>query len=121
MNSQKGFTIIEIIIVVVIIGILSNLALITFGSQTKEAEEALVHANLLVIQNALELYAIDNKGKYPEGNLETDDEHPLRVLLQDPLDSDKRYYLKICEKELDKYNYKSIDNENDYIISIEYN
>lgn len=45
-NNKKAFTLAELLVVVAIIAILVAIAIPTFGSATKKAEEATVKANL---------------------------------------------------------------------------
>ena len=62
--KQRGFTLIEILIVVAIIGILSSVILIGLGSARARARDARRIADLKEVQNALELY-YGKAGMYP--------------------------------------------------------
>lgn len=64
MNSQKGFTLIEIIAVVVIIGILATLILISVNGVQKKARDGKREADLISLRTALVDYYDDN-GNYP--------------------------------------------------------
>lgn len=66
MNSKKGFTLIEILIVVAIIGILASVVLVGLGSSQKAARDARRVSDLRQIQTALELY-MKTEGVYPDG------------------------------------------------------
>lgn len=66
MLNQKGFTLIELMIVVVIIGILAAIAIPNFISMQDRAKEASVKSNMHTIQLALEDFAVLSDGKYPE-------------------------------------------------------
>lgn len=68
---EKGFTIIEVLIVVVIIGILVSIALPAFNVMQDRARESSVKANMHTIQLAVEDYAVLNGGFYASdsGNL----------------------------------------------------
>lgn len=71
--KQKGFTLIELLVVVVIIGILASVAVPNFMGAQDKAKNSGVQANTHNVQMALEQYAVDNAGVYPdtETNLET--------------------------------------------------
>jgi len=55
-NKKKGFTLIEILIVVSIIGILSSIVLVGLGPAQKQGRDARRISDLKQVQNALELY-----------------------------------------------------------------
>lgn len=63
-SSQKGFTLIELLVVIVIIGILSTLGIVNYMDARMRARDAQRKTNLKEIQQALELYRID-QGAYP--------------------------------------------------------
>lgn len=65
MKGQKGFTLIELMVVVVIIGILAAIAIPNFIAMEKRAKEASVKANMNTLNLALEDYATTSGGLYP--------------------------------------------------------
>lgn len=64
MNKQQGFTFIEIMIVMIIIGILATLVVPKLLSRPDQARLLKVKQDILAIENALALYELDN-GIYP--------------------------------------------------------
>lgn len=64
MNRQKGFSLIEIMVVVVILGILAALVVPKIISKPDEARLVKAKQDVLSIQSALDLYRLDN-GFYP--------------------------------------------------------
>ncbi len=63
-SSQKGFTIVELLIVIVVIGILAALVLNTFSGVQKRARDTQRQTDVNAIATQLEVYYNDN-GTYP--------------------------------------------------------
>lgn len=76
-GSQKGFTLIEIMIVVVILGILAAIVVPKIINRPDEARLVKAKQDVLAIESALELYKLDN-GFYPST------EQGLQALLVKP-------------------------------------
>ncbi len=64
-NRKNGFTLIELMVVIVIIGILVSIALPNFVAAIDRAKQASVKSNMRVIQSIAETYAVDWGGVYP--------------------------------------------------------
>ncbi len=65
MKNQKGFTLVELLVVVVIIGILTAIAIPVYNNASRNAERRAVEANLKTIDSAIQQYKMDNNGAIP--------------------------------------------------------
>ena len=65
---RKGFTLIEMLIVIAIIGILASIVLVGIGPVQRTARDARRASDLRQTQNALELYFSKNATYPPAGN-----------------------------------------------------
>lgn len=70
MTNNGGFTLIELILVTVIIGILAGMVVVQFSGRAEEARIKAARGDIMSYGSAVELYALDNNGKYPQ-NLAT--------------------------------------------------
>lgn len=67
LKRQSGFTLLELLIVIVIIGILALIIVPGLASGPKRARDAQRKSDLRAVKNALETYYNDNTS-YPAGN-----------------------------------------------------
>ena len=65
-KRSKGFTLIELMIVVAIIGILAAVAIPKFADLVTKSKEASTKASLGAVRSALSIYYGDQEGNYPE-------------------------------------------------------
>ena len=82
-NTDKGFTLIEMLIVIALIGILVTIAAPSFQRSIIRARETSLKHTLFVFRDVIDQYYSDN-GKYPE-TLETlVKSHYIREVAKDP-------------------------------------
>lgn len=65
MKAKHGFTLVEILIVVVILGVLAAMVIPVFGQASTDAKTSAVASNLQKIRLQLELYRQYHTGQYP--------------------------------------------------------
>jgi general secretion pathway protein G len=82
-RSQRGFSLIELIVVVTIIGILAGIALINVRTAQTKAREAALKDNLFQMRKAIDNFYAD-KQRYP-GSLEELVPNYIRKIPADPI------------------------------------
>ena len=92
----KGFTLIEIIIVLGVIGLLVGLALPQYKSASVKAREAVLKENLFVLRKLIDEYYLD-KGKYPQSLQNLVQDGYLRTIPVDPITRSSETWLEIRE------------------------
>ena len=65
-TRSRGFTLVELLVVVAIIGLLATLSVLALGSARVRARDAKRLSDIKTVQTALELYHND-QGRYPVG------------------------------------------------------
>ena len=64
-SSQNGFTLVELMVVIVILGILITVGLASYQGVINRSRQASVKTNMHSMHNVVELYAVDYSGIYP--------------------------------------------------------
>ena len=64
-KKQKGFTLVELMIVVAIIGVLAAVAIPKFADMLEKSREGATKGNLSAIKSAISNFYADQQGQYP--------------------------------------------------------
>ncbi len=85
-HPTRAFTLIELVIVVVLIGIIAAIAIPRLSRGAEDAKWQAVKADSIVLQQAVDLYTAEHDGRSPaldaDGNLDTDSQRFMDRLLQ---------------------------------------
>jgi general secretion pathway protein G len=84
MRAPKGFTLVELLVVMAIIAILLTIAAPRYFGSIDKSKEAVLKENLAVLRDALDKFYGDN-GRYPEVLDELTQKKYLRRMPQDPI------------------------------------
>jgi general secretion pathway protein G len=81
--AEQGFTLLELMIVMVVIGILAAIAIPAYVSSVRAAKEAVLREDLHVMRAAIDSYTVD-KAKAPESLDDLVQSGYLKVMPKDP-------------------------------------
>ena len=89
-RSRQGFSLAELMVVIVIIGLLATLVVPNVLDRLTTSQIAIAKADITTIDEAVTTYMLENLGKYPETlqELVTPDENGKRYLDRDLVPTD---------------------------------
>src|SRR5512137_1243847 len=87
-NSKAGFTLIELMIVMSVIGILASISAPNYRWGLIKAREAVLRENLYTFRSTIDQFYAD-QGKFPDSLSELVDKRYLRELPKDPFTGNK--------------------------------
>jgi type IV pilus assembly protein PilA len=67
-SSEGGFTLVELLVVMLILGLLAAIAIPSFFNQRDKAKDADAKESVRTAQTAIETYATDHGGKYVDSS-----------------------------------------------------
>jgi general secretion pathway protein G len=63
--ASPGFTLVELLVVVVILGVLAAVAIPMFSGSTEDSKRSALDQDLAILNKAVELYQVEHGGQYP--------------------------------------------------------
>ena len=83
-ECESGFTLVELMVVMLIIGVLAAIAIPNFVASIKNAKEAVLKEDLHVMRNAIDSYTMD-KQKGPQSMEDLVQSGYMREIPKDPM------------------------------------
>ena len=96
LRHERGFTLLELLIVVSIVGILASVAEPSYQGAVRKAREATLRQDLFILRDVLDQYRAD-KGQYPKALPELVSGGYLRTMPVDPFTKSSSSWQEIAE------------------------
>lgn len=95
-KNERGFTLLELMIVIAIVGILVTLAMPSFRTATVKAREAVLKEDLFVMRSVIDQYYADN-GIYPPTLQDLVGKGYLRSIPVDPMTASSTTWQEVMD------------------------
>ncbi len=96
-NGDRGFTLLELLVVLSIIGILASIAIPNYRESIRRAKEATLKEDLFQMRKLIQQFKLD-KGRYPYSLQELVDEKYLQAIPIDPITGSRDTWVEVEEE-----------------------
>ncbi len=116
-KNKKGFTLIEILIVITVIGIIAAVTRPAYQGFVLKSKESTLKKNLYILRDAIDAFSVDNRDKnnmprYPKDLSELVEKKYIRYIPEDPFTENDRWGIVSSDKSKnDVYDIYSLSNE----------
>jgi len=94
MARLRGFTLIELIVVMAIVALLASIAAPRYFNSLQKSRETSLRSSLAVMRDAIDQYAAD-KGHYPDSLQELVNSRYVREIPEDPLAGTREAWVEL--------------------------
>jgi len=91
----RGFTLIELIVVMAIVALLASIAAPRYFASLQKSKETALHTSLNVMRDAIDHFAAD-KGRYPDSLDELVTDRYIREVPEDPLTENSTQWVLVA-------------------------
>lgn len=92
---KRGFSLVELVIVVAVLGIMAAIVVPQFQSHSTQAKKGVAKDSLRILRSAIELYTAQHGGVPPGYENDDPETVPTSVIFHDQLLVDERYLSKM--------------------------
>ena len=89
-DSSRGFTFIEMVMVIVVMGILLGIAIPVYQAQVRTSKESVLKHNLAILRERIDQFRAD-RNKYPSSIQELVEGGYLREIPEDPMTGQREW------------------------------
>jgi general secretion pathway protein G len=100
-RRRRGFTLIELMVVLTIVGLLLSIAVPRYFHSVQRSKENVLRANLVTTRDALDKYVGDN-GRYPDTLDQLVDRRYLRSVPYDPITDSNASWVLVPSQRTDR-------------------